>query len=92
MHKVIPVERVALTIWFLSTGSDFRTIGHLFSISKSTVCLVAREVCRAIVTILLPKYRQFPVNDGLKEVAGFKHKCDRLWENPAYEIFCENRV
>ena len=20
------------------------------------------------------------------------HKCDRLWENPAYGIFCENRV
>lgn len=76
MRKAIPVEqRVALTIWFLSTGSDFRTIGHLFGVSKSTVCLVVREVCQAIVTVLLPKYIRFPVNDGLKEVVtGFKHK------------------
>ena len=29
MRKAIPVEqRVTLTIWFLSTGSDFRTIGR----------------------------------------------------------------
>ncbi len=76
LRKAIPVEqRVAITIWFLSTGSDFRTIGHLFGVSKSTVCLVTREVCQAIVTILLPKYIRFPVNDGLKEVVtGFKHK------------------
>lgn len=76
MRKAIPVEqRVALTIWFLSTGSDFRTIGHLFGVSRSTVCLVTREVCQAMVAVLLPKYIRFPVNDGLKEVVtGFKHK------------------
>lgn len=76
MRKAIPVEqRVALTLWFLSTGSDFRTIGHLFGVSKSSVCFVTRQVCRAMVTILLPKYVRFPVNDVLKEVvAGFKHK------------------
>ena len=76
MRKAIPVEQqVALTIWFLSTGSDFRTIGHLFGVSKSSVCLVTREVCQAIVTVLLPKYVRFPVNDSLKEViTRFIHK------------------
>ena len=76
MRKAIPVEQqVALTIWFLSIGSDFRIIGYLFGILKPIVCLVTREVCQAIVTVLLPKYIQFPVNDGLKEVVtGFKHK------------------
>ena len=50
MTKAIPVEqRVALTLWFLSTNADYRTIGHLFGVSKSTVCIVTKEVCSAIV-------------------------------------------
>ena len=69
MRKAIPVEqRVALTLWFLSTGTDFRTIGHLFGVSKSTVCLVTKDVCHAIVELLLPKYIKFPCNNSLREV------------------------
>ena len=76
MRNAIPVEqRVALTIWFLSTGTDYHTIAHLFGVSKSTVCLVTKQVCSAIVQILLPKYIRFPGNNSLKEVVdGFKHK------------------
>ena len=76
MRKAIPVEqRVALTLWFLATGTDFRTIGHLFGVSKSTVCVVTKQVCNALVSILLPKYIRFPSGDGLREVVdGFKHK------------------
>ena len=76
MRKAIPVEqRVALTLWFLATGTDFRTIGHLFGVSKSTVCVVTKQVCNALVSILLPKNIRFPSGDGLREVVdGFKHK------------------
>ena len=76
MRKALTVElRVALTLWFLSTGSDYRTIGHLFGVSKSTVCVVTKQVCRALVETLLPKYIRFPTNENLKEVIdGFKHK------------------
>ena len=76
MRKAIPVEqRVALTLWFLSTGADFRTIGHLFGVSKSAVCVITKQVCNALVSILLPKYIRFPSGDGLREVVnGFKHK------------------
>ena len=43
--------------------------------SKATVCVVTKQVCAAIVKILLPKYIRFPGNDGLIEVVeGFKHK------------------
>ena len=32
--KAIPTEqRVALMLWFLATGADYRTIGHLFGVS-----------------------------------------------------------
>ena len=63
MRKSIPVEqRVALTLWFLATNADYRTIGHLFGVSKPTVCVVTKEVCAAIVKSLLPKYiRVLPV-------------------------------
>ena len=57
MRNAIPVERVALTLRFLSTGADYRTIAH---VSKSTVCLVTKQVCTAIVQIMLPKYIRFP--------------------------------
>ena len=59
MRKAIPVEqRVALTLWFLSTGADFRTIGHLFGVSKSAVCV---QVCNALVSILLQSTFDSPV-------------------------------
>ena len=80
MRKAIPSERrVALTLWFLATNADYRTIGHLFGVSKSTVCVVTKDVCAAIVRKLLPKYIRIPTADGLKDVVeGFKHK----WEFP----------
>ena len=76
LRKAVPVEqRVAITLWFLSSGADFRTIGHLFGVSTSTVCLVTKDVCSAIVKVLLPKYIRFPRNDVLRAVIdGFNHK------------------
>ena len=45
MRKAIPVEqRVALTLRFLSTGVDFRTIGHLFGVSKSAMCVIIYSI------------------------------------------------
>ena len=74
MRKAIPVEkRVALTLWYLAINADYRTIGHLFGVSKATVCVVTKEVCTAIVNVLLPRYIQVPAGDELKKVMeGFK--------------------
>ena len=74
MRKAVSMERrVALTLWFLSTGADYRTIGHLFGVSKSTVCVVTKHVCASIVKLLLPEYIQVPTGAALKEVVdGFK--------------------
>ena len=74
MRKAIPVEqRVALTLWYLATNTDYRTIGHLFGVSKATVCMVTKEVCAAIVKVLLPTYIRVPAGDELKKVVeGFK--------------------
>ena len=61
MRKAVSTEkRVALTLWFLATGADYRTIGHPFGVSKSTVCIVTKEVCAVIVQRLLPQYINMP--------------------------------
>ena len=58
----------------LATGANYRTISHLFGVSKSTVCLVLKDVCSAIVKFLLPRYIQFPTGAALREnTNGFKH-------------------
>ena len=49
IRSAIPFEqRVALTLWFLATNSDYCTTGLLFGVSKPTVCVVTKEVCAAI--------------------------------------------
>ena len=76
MRRAVSVERrVALTLWFLATNSDYRTIGHLFGVSKATVCLVTKDVCVAIINVLLQRYIKMPTGDNLKAVIdGFEHK------------------
>ncbi len=69
MRKAIePKKRVALTLWFLATGVDFRTVGHLFGVSKSSVCLIVKEICNTIVKYLLPHFIKFPTGSLLMEV------------------------
>lgn len=69
MRDAIATEkRVGITLWFLATGCDYRTIGHLFGVAKSTVCMITKEVCYHIVRELLPQYIQLPQADALKEV------------------------
>ena len=58
MRKAI--QRVAITLW-----TDFRTIVHLFGVSKASVSLIRKNVCKAIVKLLLPKYITFPTDTRL---------------------------
>ena len=75
LRKAVSVEqRVAITLWYLGTNSDYRTIGHLFGVSKATVCVVTKEVCRAIVAILQPRYIRIPSGSDLRAVVkGFAY-------------------
>ena len=54
MRKAITVEqRLAVTIWFLATPCEYRTIAQLFGIAHCTVCEIVQETCAAIVKSLL---------------------------------------
>lgn len=49
MCAAIPLEkRIAVAVWYLASGSDFRTLPELFGIGKATVCVCVWDVCRAI--------------------------------------------
>ena len=68
LRKAIPTEKhVAITLWFYATGADYRVIGHLFRVSKSTVSLVVKSVSSAILE-LLPQYIRLPTGDAVREV------------------------
>ena len=72
-------ERVAVTIWRLATNIEYRTIGALFGLGRSTVGEIVLDTCEFIVVHLLPKYVRVPRNETLREIVdGFEHK----WEFP----------
>lgn len=50
---VTPNHRLALTMYYLSSTAEYRTIGNLFGVSTSFVCLCVRDVCKAIQKRLL---------------------------------------
>ena len=97
MRPAISVEeRVAMTLWFMSTNSGYRTIGHLFGVSTASVCKIRQDVCRDIVRTLLQKYIHIPTDSALSTVlSGFARKgfpqcagaidgCHILIEAPQY--------
>ena len=66
---------MAITVWMLGTNIKYRSIGHLFGVRLSSVSVSVREVCEAIVDILLPRYIKVPSGDRLRDVVdGFDCK------------------
>ena len=69
LRLAIPVElRIAVTLWCLATSTDYRTLSHLFGLSKSSICLIIREVCRAIVDHLTKLYIKIPTENEMREM------------------------
>ena len=61
-------KRVAVALWRLATNADYRTIGHLFGISKGSVCVIVDEFCRIMSEIMLPSYIKIPTGEDLDKV------------------------
>ncbi|XP_077056092.1 uncharacterized protein LOC143707263 [Siphateles boraxobius] len=64
-------KRVAIAIWKLATGSEYRTISHLFGVGLSTVFNCVQDFCYAVNRVLLPMHISFPDADKLVELATF---------------------
>ena len=67
MRRAVPAEvRLALTLWRLGAGSEYRAVELRFGVSRSTVCKILRDVCEAVVADLGPCFATPPacVADG----------------------------
>lgn len=68
MRKSIPARRrLALTLYYLASTAEYRTIGNLFGVSVSFVCICIKEVCEAIRSRLSKKIR-FPKGEEILQV------------------------
>ena len=80
MRCAITVEkRVAVTLWRLATNVEHHTIGHLFGISRASVCCIVHEVCETIVHVVMPKYIKWPKGEQLQETVDL---FENMWNYP----------
>ncbi|KAL2084547.1 hypothetical protein ACEWY4_020065 [Coilia grayii] len=64
-------QRVAIALWKLATNSDYRSIGHLFGVSRSTACKCLKDFCSAVEDVLMPEVIKTPVASTLREMADY---------------------
>uniref|UniRef100_A0A034VUS6 Putative nuclease HARBI1 n=1 Tax=Bactrocera dorsalis TaxID=27457 RepID=A0A034VUS6_BACDO len=64
-RKSIQLEkRIAIAVYALGSSADYRTIGNMFGIGKSSVCTILIEFCREVWRCLWPLYlNKFPMNE-----------------------------
>lgn len=71
-------KRIAIALYKLTTGNDYRFIANKFSVHKSTVHFCVYDVCKAINAILLPIYINIPsyfeaqqISQSFEKMTGF---------------------
>ena len=68
-RKCIPAEiKLAVTLYYLSGASDYRTIANLFGLGRSTMCSIVHTVCKQIVRNLLKTYTNLPKGDETRKI------------------------
>ena len=60
-------QRLAITLYFLASTAEYRTIANLFGVSRSFLCLCVRDVSKAI-TSKLSHVVSFPHGDELVQI------------------------
>lgn len=78
-HCVPLTKRVAIALWKLATGSEHRTIAHLFGVSRATVCRCVQDFCAAAETLLAPGYKRIPDESTFSKMAAYN---ERRWGLP----------
>ncbi|XP_023303070.2 protein ANTAGONIST OF LIKE HETEROCHROMATIN PROTEIN 1-like [Lucilia cuprina] len=81
MRKSISAdERLVLTLRYLATGENFRSLQYLFRIPASTISKIIPEVLDAIYIVLVDVYLETPKEaDAWEAIAG---KFNDLWQFP----------
>lgn len=60
-----------MQLWKLATGPEYRSVGHLFGASISTVCRCVQEFCAAAEKLLITEQIRFPDQERFKEMAAY---------------------
>ncbi|XP_039968544.1 uncharacterized protein LOC120780317 [Bactrocera tryoni] len=56
--------RIAIALYALGSSAEYRTIGNMFGIGKSTVCSILIDFCHEVWRCLWPLYlKKFPMNE-----------------------------
>ena len=47
-NAVPPKHRLAITLYFLASTAEYKTIANLFGVSAAFVCICVKEVCQSV--------------------------------------------
>lgn len=67
-RNCIPVTKWPL---LFSSTAEYRVVGGLFGVSRSTVCNCVREFCKAVIDILMPKFIRIPTAVEMEGMATY---------------------
>ena len=69
LHKAVPsAKRLAITLYYLGSTAEYRTVANLFGVSNAFVCLCVKEVSKSIFKKMKKRFLSLPKNDDLKNV------------------------
>ncbi len=69
MREPIDVEtRVAVTIWWLGTNIEYRSLAALFGLGRSTVGELINDTCSFIACHLMPVYLRIPRGESVRAI------------------------
>ena len=70
------MKRVAIALWRLSGTCEYRTIGHLFGVGRSTAHRITGSVCDAIMELIFQFYIRQPSRREIQSsIDGFERIC-----------------
>ena len=70
LRVIISLEkRIAVALALLASKNEYASIAQTFGIGKSTVCVLFKQFCNAVVDILFGKVVQLPSGPGFREEA-----------------------
>ncbi|KAM5180620.1 uncharacterized protein ACMZJ9_001121 [Mantella aurantiaca] len=76
--SISPIERLVVTLRFLSTGASYTALHYEFRIGKSTISTFVPETCKAMWNILVPIFMVMPNKDKWLEIA------DMFWDRTKF--------
>ncbi|KAG8193586.1 hypothetical protein JTE90_000222 [Oedothorax gibbosus] len=79
-HAIRRDKRIAIAVYTLSSSAEYRTIGNLFGVSKSSVCKIVAEFCTLFVHLCSKDFIQLPTTE--QEILRAATEFESFWDFP----------